>query len=106
MKKILYTLLLFPVFLFGQENYSIKFSEGEYVRFNPIEDIFSVDDLTMEIWYFELGAAGEENIIGNEWFGGSFEIYRDSDGSIAWGEDVISHNPNLNNSWIHIAVTY
>jgi len=60
----------------------------------------------MEVWYYEESASGEENIIGNEWFGGNFEFYRDSDGTIDWGENNIQASPQGSGHWMHIAGTY
>ena len=88
--KNLYILLLFSN-SFGQ-NYSLQFNQGEYARIPVITEIQNADEVTIEIWYYEEMGGGEENIIGNEWFGGTFELYRDSDGTIDFVATVDSGN--------------
>jgi len=119
MKKLLYLFLLFPLFLFGQENYSFDFSYGNYGRIPTSETLSNFESFTMEFWYYlEAGHGSDENIVGTELQAGNgFHIYTFQnklwpyigDGSSSIGPyngGPVQGEPYNLNEWYHISYCY
>ena len=99
-------LIVIQVWIVLGQNTSLRFTQGNYAKIPVITELQNAEEVTLEIWYYEEGASGEENIIGNEFFGGNFEFYRDGNGTIDWGENVIEAPNQGQGHWYHIAGTY
>ena len=106
MKKTILLLTLILNLIIA-ENYSLRFTQGNYARLPQITSLQNATEITMEIWYYEESSNGEDNIIGGE-FGGDFEFYRDQDATIDWGEHLtqVESSGWSQNEWIHIAGTF
>jgi len=121
MRNLLYLLLFVPLALFGQENYSLDFSSGNYGRIPTSDNLSNFETFTMEFWYFETGGHGsDENIVGTEYFAGNrYTFYTFSERfwpHISNGNDGVGlgYNgsngsdgiPYQANAWCHLAVSY
>jgi len=119
MKNFFYSLLIFPLSLFGQ-NYSLDFSYGNYGRIPTSETLSNFESFTMEFWYYHTSVSNDdEHIVGTEYFGGNRYVMgshngrlwpRISDGNNGIGPvDYYSgsiSNQYLANTWTHLAMSY
>ena len=119
MKNLFYSLLIFPLSLFGQ-NYSLDFSYGNYGRIPTSETLSNFESFTMEFWYYHTSVSNDdEHIVGTEYFGGNRYVMGSHNGRlwprISDGNNGIGPveyysgsitNQYLANTWTHLAMSY
>lgn len=100
---ILITLILTIAQTSMAQNYSLRFSTGEYAQI-PNNGMFDgLTEYTFEIWYYHQSKTGqEEHIVGNDWFGDHIVFSVGILPKFLFNSNRLV-TPLITDQWIHLA---